>query len=333
MTSTFLALNEDCRHEIYTHVLRVPGAIEFIPISDHEIMTAKNMSSFHDHYWKQIAPLTQFLRTCKAIYEEACPIFYGNNRFRFSGEQGWIALWLFTAKIGERNSSFLRQISVPSPWLNETYGCMSLMTRRSELLHAYSQFGYDAHFKSASRHLKWCDAFQNLFLEGEELGYSVRAMSLVCESFARSKTLQTLELVLPSYYCTWISTIALEDDEKHGLAAAVSNPDWKVNSQLDLLERYVEPWILLQRLATGRSKDGPSLTIRLTILANPREKILHDALQEDIETIRTQTTESGWHFGIVPIETYNEEIVLGPEIKSWYKWLDGEEKIINTDGQ
>jgi hypothetical protein len=70
-------------------------------------------------YNRRIHPILGFLRTCKQIHQEASSVFYGENTFRFTTEEGWTTLGFFLTTIRPRNASFVRKTSVTIPWIAE----------------------------------------------------------------------------------------------------------------------------------------------------------------------------------------------------------------------
>lgn len=62
-------------------------------------------------YKKAIVPHLCFLRVNKQVNQEAGPIFYGQNEFRFSNVYGFDTLAYFLRTIGENNTALVRKIT------------------------------------------------------------------------------------------------------------------------------------------------------------------------------------------------------------------------------
>ena len=76
---------------------------------------------------RQVTP--KLLRVCNFVNEEASPIFYGQNEFRFTGLQGWIVLNSFLRTIGRTNRNMLRHLTVNAPGLDEHYEGVNTASR------------------------------------------------------------------------------------------------------------------------------------------------------------------------------------------------------------
>lgn len=63
-----------------------------------------------------------FLRVCKLVNFEASEIFYGKNKFRFSGTNGCMAAYAYVTKIGSRNLDFVKNVSVAAPFTSSDRG-------------------------------------------------------------------------------------------------------------------------------------------------------------------------------------------------------------------
>jgi hypothetical protein len=63
-----------------------------------------------------------FLRVCKLINFEAAEIFYGENKFRFSGTNGHMAAYAFVTKIGPRNLNLIKALSIAAPLTSNDRG-------------------------------------------------------------------------------------------------------------------------------------------------------------------------------------------------------------------
>lgn len=61
----------------------------------------------------------KFLRLSKTVNKEASDIFYGENEFRFTGQNGWTWLRGFMHVIGDLNTARLRVLTVHVPWQAE----------------------------------------------------------------------------------------------------------------------------------------------------------------------------------------------------------------------
>ena len=60
-------------------------------------------------------PILRLLRLNKAINAEASDIFYGENKFRFTNQEGWFYLRAFLETIGVKNTARLRHIALHVP--------------------------------------------------------------------------------------------------------------------------------------------------------------------------------------------------------------------------
>lgn len=56
------------------------------------------------------------LRTCKVIHQEASEIFYGQNKFRFSGIDGCIVASAFLHTIHPKNWQWLTSLTIAMPF-------------------------------------------------------------------------------------------------------------------------------------------------------------------------------------------------------------------------
>ncbi len=76
----------------------------------------------------------KLLRTCKMINREATPVYYGENEFRFTMEDGWIPLYDFLTRIGQQNRAYIRRLSVFVPVPEEEYLLKSQMAQKAPAL-------------------------------------------------------------------------------------------------------------------------------------------------------------------------------------------------------
>jgi len=65
-------------------------------------------------------PMLPLLRLNKVINAEASDIFYSENEFRFTNQEGWFYLRAFLETIGVKNTARLRHIAVHVPWEGES---------------------------------------------------------------------------------------------------------------------------------------------------------------------------------------------------------------------
>ena len=97
-------------------LLVTDSAIELAPT------TTQSGYMFCDSVKKHYIPLNAILgvlRLNSQINKEASDIFYGENDFRFSSDQGWYYMFGFLRTIGSENISRLRSLNVCVPWKGE----------------------------------------------------------------------------------------------------------------------------------------------------------------------------------------------------------------------
>jgi hypothetical protein len=108
----------EIRNRIYRLHLLVGNPIELLPKSAHATHKAANSADLRsDHKFLVIRrSRLPLLRSSKDVNKEASEIFYGENEFRFTGQNGWNWLHGYLRTIGKRNTQRLRIVTIHVPW-------------------------------------------------------------------------------------------------------------------------------------------------------------------------------------------------------------------------
>lgn len=128
MLFDFLRLPSEIRNQIYSLLLIQPHPIELWPTN--EVAFAEGFdiipeddatpeysakcvrTSFDDLRTNSVVAI---LRVSRTTHQEAAPIFYGKNEFRFSMDLGWMPMFHFLFTIGKENRKMLRKLAVFPP--------------------------------------------------------------------------------------------------------------------------------------------------------------------------------------------------------------------------
>lgn len=107
---------------MYQMMLVFEEPIEFAPIhTDGSNLFETNLNVYqYRHavrFQRDIHPALGLFRVCRQIHEEARPLYYSINSFRFSNVFGWVSLDRFLTLIGPSNRKLLRHITVVHPGL------------------------------------------------------------------------------------------------------------------------------------------------------------------------------------------------------------------------
>ncbi|KAG8532066.1 uncharacterized protein KY384_003703 [Bacidia gigantensis] len=124
LQSPFLSLPPELRNKIYRYALVREDPIDLwphrwtIPIAAEDSKpTPLNLKVRHqeglNHVRKEMA--VGLLGTCSQMYREAALMFWGENRWRFSGRSGWQGLLRFFLTIGPHARQRIRKLDVHAP--------------------------------------------------------------------------------------------------------------------------------------------------------------------------------------------------------------------------
>ena len=124
LQSPLLALPPELRTKIYRYALIRSDPIDLWPHKwtksdtpdqpSPTVLTLKvRYQESLQHVRKEMA--TGLLGTCSQVYNEAVMLFWGDNRFRFSGRSGWQGLLRFFLTIGPEARSRIRRVDVHAP--------------------------------------------------------------------------------------------------------------------------------------------------------------------------------------------------------------------------
>ncbi|KAF7193337.1 hypothetical protein HII31_05316 [Pseudocercospora fuligena] len=126
-TASFLDLPAELRNRVYELVLVLDPA--YVELSAKTTVYWVGNEKAREHHLKRykydIQRRLRLLRVCKQIYEEASPMFYGENEFRFTSVKGWYALATWIDQIRPRNQRLIRKISIHVPWRGKVYDFQS----------------------------------------------------------------------------------------------------------------------------------------------------------------------------------------------------------------
>lgn len=113
-----MELSGETRNRVYRLLLVVEPAIEFCPKMARASRNGPGRLYRHceERWSRKLKPMLRFLRLSKAINAEASDIFYGEDEFRFTNQEGWTYLEAFLATIGKVNTTRLRHVTVHVPW-------------------------------------------------------------------------------------------------------------------------------------------------------------------------------------------------------------------------
>lgn len=104
----------ELRLRIYRGCLVQEAPIELWPHVKHNTKDNANLQRAITFgiYRTNVQPCLRLCRTNRLIHKEASQIFYGENKWRFSGINGWIVFscWLYT--VGWANYRWLKHVSI-----------------------------------------------------------------------------------------------------------------------------------------------------------------------------------------------------------------------------
>ena len=108
----------EIRNRIYRYFLVIDPPIEFAPKSYSLRSKKGNAARDHAHArLKKLKPILHLLRLSPEFNKEASDIFYGENEFRFTSNEGWNYLFAFLRTVGDANVARLRYLSICVPWI------------------------------------------------------------------------------------------------------------------------------------------------------------------------------------------------------------------------
>lgn len=186
-TNMFMELPPELHLMIFRHVLLSPLAIDLWP----KLPDKGNAKRYHAQSHRATAARRatqclhpELLRVSRAIHAEASAVLYGENEFRFTDLDGWIALSGFLATIKSRHSRLLRHITVHIPLPGIMYQCPKHI--------------FTAEYEDELDQV--CKRIQRSGLRGPPTRSNAAAFEDCCVTFAEVARLKTLNFIVPANY-------------------------------------------------------------------------------------------------------------------------------------
>jgi hypothetical protein len=241
-------------------------------------------------YNRRIHPILGFLRTCKQIHQEASSVFYGENIFRFTTEEGWTTLAFFLTTIGPRNASFVRKISVTIPWIAEYDSSLSKNYRDKLGNRGFKDIKF---LESPTK--KWYNWFHS----------RGTAIYRVLSYFEVMGALTQIELVLSDHQTVQF-TSKLTEDEIARYTQGIDDQKWapaKLSADDSFRWGF---WAALSRLIRDtKTKKTKSATV---IWLNNRGDDGTARSEEDFIHIFEQANMFGWEIKKMDLQSYNSNL-------------------------